>query len=263
MKMNRKLSVIVPAYLESKSISRNLQNLETELRQLDRPYEIVVVCDGCAATLAEAEKLASENLKVHHYEHNMGKGYALRYGATRVSGELITFIDADMSIDPHEIDTFIKLMDIYQADVVIGSKRHPQSKVHYPLFRRFQSWVYQMLVAILFQINVRDTQTGLKLFKRDVLRQVLPRVVVKAYAFDLELLVVAHKLGYQKVVEAPIEIRQQFTTTTDVRAAWKVLWDTAAVFYRLRILKYYDQPHTQPGLSREDGQPLSSEDSHT
>ena len=108
-------------------------------------------------------------------------------------------------------------------------------------FRRLQSFVYQVLVAALFTINVKDTQTGLKLFRREVLQATLPRVLVKRYAFDLELLVVAHHLGYRRVVEAPITIQEQFATTTNLRAAARVLVDTAAIFYRLRILKYYDR----------------------
>lgn len=241
--MNRKLSVIVPAYRESPSIRKNLISLDESLKQLKRPYEIVVVCDGCIETFEAAKELTSDYLKLYYYEQNMGKGYALKYGVDRVLGELVTFIDADMSINPTQIDNFIKLMDESDADIVIGSKRHPQSQVDYPPFRWLQSFIYQMLVALLFRISVKDSQTGLKLFRRDVLMHVMPRVLVKAYAFDLELLVVAHHLGYRKVVEAPIIIKHQLSTTTSLRAAWNVLMDTLAIFYRLHILKFYDRDH--------------------
>ncbi len=238
-----KLSVIVPAFRESQNIRRNLGVLKSELDQLDRSYEIVVVCDGCRETYDACRPLVADGLFVHYYERNMGKGYALQYGAERVTGELVTFIDADMSIHPREIDIFTKLMETHDSDIVIGSKRHPQSTVQYPPFRRFQSFVYQLVVAALFRINVKDTQTGLKLFKRDVLRRVIPRVLVKRYAFDLELLVVAHHLGYRKILEAPVHVQWQFSSTTDLRAAWKVLLDTAAIFYRLKILRYYSRDH--------------------
>lgn len=241
--MNRKLSVIVPAYREGARIARNITDLERELHELGRPYEIVLVIDGCLETYDAAKHLATDTVKIYYYEHNVGKGYALKYGTNRITGDLVTFIDADMSIDPNQIDSFIKLMDKEQADIVVGSKRHPDSNVKYPIFRRFQSFCYQMLIALLFNLNVRDTQSGLKLFRRDVLTKVIPRVLVRAYAFDVELLAVAHRLGYTKVVEAPIEIKEQFTTTTNLRAAWRALWDTAAIFYRLTILKYYDQEH--------------------
>jgi glycosyltransferase involved in cell wall biosynthesis len=239
--MNRKLSVVVPAYRESLRIADNLRLLDETLSELNRAFEIVLVIDGCADTYAEAMKVESPNIWIFHNEKNMGKGHALKYGSVRTTGELVTFIDADMNIDPHQIDTFISIMDETKADIVIGSKRHPESVVNYPVFRRLQSFVYQMLVATLFQINVKDTQTGLKLLRRDVLLAVTPRVLVKNYAFDLELLVVAHRLGYNKIVEAPVVIKEQFSTTTNLTAAWRVLLDTAAIFYRLRILKYYDR----------------------
>ena len=88
---------------------------------------------------------------------------------------------------------------------------------------------------------MRDTQTGLKLFRRDVLRESMPLLAIKKFAFDLELLVVARYLGYQKVCEAPIALEYQFETTVNLSAAWRVLWDTAAIFYRLRILRYYER----------------------
>lgn len=241
--MDRKLSVIVPAYRESHHINKNLISLEQSLKQLKRPYEIVVVCDGCKETMEEAKELASDVMKIYYYEHNMGKGYALKYGIDRASGDLVTFIDADMSIDPGQIAGFIKLMDENDADIVIGSKRHPLSKVKYPLFRRFQSFVYEAIVTVLFHIRVKDTQAGLKLFKTEVLAKVIPRVLVKQYAFDLELLAVARRLGYKKIIEAPIEVKEQFSTTTSLRAAWDTLQDTAAVFYRMYIMKYYDRDH--------------------
>lgn len=239
--MFRKLSVVVPAYKESERIAASLRLLDETLAKLKRTYEIILVIDGCPDTYNEAITVRSPNIRVLHYEENMGKGYALKFGSRETTGELVTFIDADMNIDPRQIDAFITIMDENGADIVIGSKRHPDSIVNYPVFRRVQSFIYQMVVAVLFQINVKDTQTGLKLLRRDVLLDVIPRVLIKNYAFDLELLVVAHHLGYNKIVEAPVVIKEQFSTTTNLVAAWRVLLDTAAIFYRLRIRKFYDR----------------------
>ena len=97
------------------------------------------------------------------------------------------------------------------------------------------------MIRLLFSLNVRDTQTGLKLFRRDVLLDVVPLLAVKGFAFDLELLVVSTKLGHTKIIEAPIDLAYQFESTVDLHAVWRILWDTAAIFYRLRILKYYDR----------------------
>jgi hypothetical protein len=146
-----------------------------------------------------------------------------------------------MELDPANIRGFIEIMETSQCDAVIGSKRHPQSKVAYPRFRRFQSWAYQLLTRVLFNLNVRDTQAGLKLFRRQVLQEALPLLAIKRFAFDLELLVVARQLGYRNVCEAPISLNFQFESSVNLRSAWRVLWDTAAIFYRLRILRYYER----------------------
>ena len=87
----------------------------------------------------------------------------------------------------------------------------------------------------------------------DARHTALPLLAIKRFAFDLELLVVARQLGYTKVVEAPISLEYQFESTVNLRSAWRVLWDTAAIFYRLRILRYYrrralqlNQPEPEP-----------------
>jgi hypothetical protein len=146
-----------------------------------------------------------------------------------------------MELDPRNIKSFIELMESSDCDAVIGSKRHPRSRVSYPFARRVQSSIYQLLIRLLFNLNIRDTQTGLKLFRREALAEVVPILAVKGFAFDLELLVVARKLGYTKIVEAPIDLSYHFESTVNVRAVWRILWDTAAIFYRLRILRYYDR----------------------
>jgi glycosyltransferase involved in cell wall biosynthesis len=237
-----RLSVIVPAYREGRHIADNLRRLLSELSRLGITYEVIVVSDGNTDdTVLEAESVISPSIKVVQYNVNMGKGYALRCGVSRSSGELITFIDADMELDPRYIKAFVAVMESFDCDAVIGSKRHPMSNVHYPFARRFQSFMYQMSIRVLFSLKARDTQTGLKLFKRGVLEDVVPLLAIKRFAFDLELLVVARELGYRKVMEAPVDLHYKFESTVNPKAVWWVLWDTAAIFYRLRILRYYRQ----------------------
>jgi glycosyltransferase involved in cell wall biosynthesis len=236
------LSVVVPAYREGRRIYANLTRLVSELDKLKLPYEVVVVSDGNTdATVREALRVESPSVKVFHYPMNIGKGFALSCGVDQSVGPLVTLIDADMELDPANIKNFIDLMQANDCDAVIGSKRHPLSKVAYPRLRRFQSALYQILIRVLFNLDVRDTQTGLKLFRREVLQAALPLLAIKTFAFDLELLVVARQLGYRKILEAPISLDYQFESTVNLRAAWRILWETAAIFYRLRFLKYYDR----------------------
>jgi glycosyltransferase involved in cell wall biosynthesis len=240
------VSVVVPAYREGHRIHDNLKRLLSELDKLDATYEVVVVSDGNTdTTVREARRVRSPRLRVFHYPMNIGKGFALSLGVDQSVGSLVTFIDADMELDPANISGFIEQMQKTNCDAVIGSKRHPMSQVSYPKFRRIQSWVYQQVVRILFNLNVRDTQTGLKLFRREVLAEALPLLAIKRFAFDLELLVVASQLGYRNICEAPIRLDYKFESSVNFGSAWRVLWDTAAIFYRLRILRYYQRKRHQ------------------
>jgi hypothetical protein len=109
------------------------------------------------------------------------------------------------------------------------------------------------LVKILFGLPCRDTQTGLKLFKAQVLRDVFPRLLVKKFAFDIELLINAHRLGY-KITDAPIKInpKTQFGWIYP-KTIFITLWDTLAVFYRMFVLKYYDSInyHRRKNMAKE------------
>ena len=130
-------------------------------------------------------------------------------------------------------------MKLYEPDIVLGSKRHPLSEVHYPPLRRLLSWSYHKLARLLFRVNVRDTQTGFKLIRRDVLAAVLPRMLEKRYAFDLEFLVVARSLGFTRVFEAPVRIQYRFASQVDLRSVLGIGLDTLAIFYRHYVLNTY------------------------
>lgn len=229
---------------------RNLRILEEELAQYFDNYEIIVVSDGSRDnTYMAAQSYESDKVKIFHYQENIGKGFALKYGFSKSIGDYVIFIDGGLELHPQDIKVFLGLMDIYGADMIIGSKRHPQSDVNYPLHRRILSRIYQLLIRLLLKVNVKDTQVGLKLFRRNVLADTLPRVLVKKYAFDLELLVVANHLGYSKIIEAPIRldfsVNQKRSLLKNLahtfRVGWPLIWDTMAVIYRFRILKHYQQ----------------------
>jgi glycosyltransferase involved in cell wall biosynthesis len=226
------------------------------LDKLNVSYEVVLVSDGNTdGTVREALRVQSPAVRVFHYPMNVGKGFALSCGVDQSTGALVTFIDADMELDPANIRGFLDVMRTSECDAVIGSKRHPKSKVAYPRLRRFQSAIYQFLIRVLFGLNVRDTQTGLKLFRRQVLVEALPLLAIKRFAFDLELLVVARQLGYSKIEEAPISLEYQFESTVNLGSAWSVLWDTAAIFYRLKFLHYYKRRRLQVIESKVESEP--------
>jgi glycosyltransferase involved in cell wall biosynthesis len=238
------LSVIVPAYKQEKTIRENLTLVEETLKQIQYDYEVICVVDGMVdKTLERAKKVNSKKIKVVGYRENKGKGYAVRYGMARSKGDPIAFIDAGTEIDPIGIRMILEHMEWYEADIIVGSKRHPVSQVNYPWERRIISRFYQLFVRIFTGLNIRDTQAGLKIFRRKVLLDILPRLLVKQYAFDLEMLSVAHRLGYKRIFESPIRINYDFedlTHASTLLSMKNALIDSLAIIYRLKILRYYD-----------------------
>jgi len=241
MKETPKLSIIIPAYREEKNIYKTVDEILKAHDILDYDYEVIVVVDGSPdGTGEEARRHHSKKVKVFEYTKNHGKGFALKYGTARANGEIITYTDAGGDFDPKQFDKCVKLMEIFDADFVIGSKRHPASKVDYPILRRIFSWIYHRMIRVLFGLNVTDTQAGLKFLRREVARDVVPRVLVKQYAFDLEMLVVAYQMGYHRIFEAPVEMKfNNKNSGIGTATISRMITDTLAVFYRAKILDYY------------------------
>ena len=249
---NLDLTVVVPYYNPGHLLVPTIEQLLSVLDASGASYEVIAVSDGSTdgsdreleATLAGRPQLTNIVLA-----QNQGKGAALRIGLAKGSGRYLGFIDADGDLDPILLDSFQTMVRLYSPDIILGSKRHPLSEVEYPFLRRVYSWGYQQVVRIGFRLNIRDTQTGIKLVRRDVLSAVLPRMLEKRFAFDLELFVIARRLGYKRFLEAPIRLRHQFTSTVSWRSVYRSLLDTMAIWYRLRILHYYDgdQAPATPG----------------
>ncbi len=240
------LSILMPAYNEANSIAENVCETAETMRGLGIDFEIVVIddgsLDGTHTAASAALRTFPDRVRVVRCNRNEGKGNALICGASYSKGEYVAFLDADMDLHPEQLAGFLAIMDSRRADVVIGSKFHPQSNVEYPPVRRIYSLFYYMLVRALFGLPVRDTQTGIKLFKREVLDRVLPRILVKRFAFDLELLANVHHFGY-RIAEAPVTLNfQRVCSRLRLAAVWNVFLDTLAIFYRMRILRYYDRP---------------------
>ncbi|MBL7197513.1 MAG: glycosyltransferase family 2 protein [Candidatus Omnitrophica bacterium] len=249
-------SILIPVHNEAKRIRRNLKEVKATLDDLGCNYEIVAIDDGSSDNsyqILEGLKKEIPQLIVNRNTQNFGKGRALKKAFKYASGDLIVWLDADLDLHPYQIKTLYDIMVLNDADIVIGSKMHPNSKVNYPLTRRIISFGYYLLIRILFSLPCHDTQTGLKLFRRKVMEEVFPRILVKQFAFDLEVLVNAHHLGF-KLAEAPIVLENKRDYgrigVSSITTAFK---DTMAIWYRMYILKCYDRidHYRRKGLLRE------------
>jgi len=246
-------SVIIPAYNEEKNITNTLEETSRVFKELSPDFEIIVVDDGSFDSTYETVKEYtgagintgkeitgySNKIKIERYVPNQGKGYALKYGFNFAQGKYVVFLDADLDLHPGIVKDMFRIMQEKQADVVIGSKMHKESVLHYPFLRKLASFFYYIIIKALFRLKIKDTQTGIKLFKYDVLADCMHKVLIKRYAFDLELLVAINKKGY-KILEAPVcvNVKRQFGRV-GIRDAFKVFIDTIGVFRRLNFRKYY------------------------
>lgn len=252
------VSIIMPGYNEGKNIYPNLVEADRVFCDNFEDYEIIFVNDGSRDNTLEmalkAERSCS-NVRVINCPENHGKGNALREGTAAAKGKWIVFMDSDLDLPPSQLPRFFEILFEKDADVVIGSKMHPESVSNYPLARKIVSFGYYVFLLVLFRLNTHDTQTGLKLFKADVIKPVMKRILVKRFAFDIEVLSIINHRGY-KIAESPIILdfskglrwgRIQFKDIRDI------VVDTLAIFYRLNILKYYDRQEVEMVKEKEGG----------
>jgi glycosyltransferase involved in cell wall biosynthesis len=240
------LTIVVPVYNGGDEIVSNVETIRLAVVQRlpEEQVELIVVSDGSIDGTAERllSRRGEQGIRVLHYDRNLGKGYAVKAGALAAHGEWIGLVDADLDLDPGSLPDYLATARRERLDLAIGSKRHPDSTVQYPRSRRIASWGYQQLNRLLFRLDVRDTQVGLKVFSRRVAEDVLPLLLVKRFAFDLELLAVAKALGYDRIRELPIRLDYRFSGSgVGSLAVLGALWDTAAIFYRLRVLRTYER----------------------
>ena len=253
------LTLVVPFYNPGRRLGSHVGEVVETLRAKDVTFEVIAVSDG-STDGSEALLVDRDYVQVLQLPKNEGKGAALRLGLTQGRGRYLGFIDGDGDIPAGQLKDFIAAIRDAKPDIVLGSKLHPDSEVVYPLLRHLYSFAYQQLNRVLFGLSVRDTQTGVKLIRRDVLVAVLPRMLEKRFAFDLELLVVARRVGYRRFVELPVQIRERFASTISPKTVYGMLVDTAAIFYRLRVLRYYGPSQTEP-VAGSDGPFVAQVDS--
>jgi len=235
------ISVVLPVRDGEAFIAANLAEVARTLEAFGRPFELIVVSDGSRdATVGAAESVAHPAIRVLHFPDNQGKGYAISRGLEKASGRLTGWLDADLDVHPDFITRAAEEFERSEVDAVIGSKRHPDSTVEYPRIRRVYSWGFQLLVRTLFRLDVRDTQVGAKLFRREMLDTVVPLLLIKRYAFDVEVLAVGASFGFDRVQELPVRLDYRFTgsgiRSQEVR---HMLVDTLAIAYRIRVRRWY------------------------
>ncbi len=210
-----RLSLIIPSYNSAGFIADTIAGAIAYLERRGESFELIVVDDGSAdGSLAELAELAAGHraLRLIQTGVNRGKGHAVRAGATRSSGARVVFTDADLAYPLTEIDKILKALDA-GADIAVADRTAPQSLYHmspeffsYLYTRHVMSRVFNLMVRGWLGVRVRDCQAGLKGFSRSAADLIFARQRLEGFAFDVELLYIARRLGL-RIDQVPVEFR--------------------------------------------------------
>jgi glycosyltransferase involved in cell wall biosynthesis len=213
---NSAVSIVVPAYNEAASIDESLRRMISVMETTIREWEIIVISDGSVdGTDRIVSQLGLPGIRLIHYSPNRGKGYAQRLGFRESRHPFVTFIDGDLDLNPSVLPSYFERLDSGEADIVIGSKMHPDSAVRYPLSRRIASTAFRFATRIVTGLNLSDTQTGLKVMRRESVAVAIECSSSNGFSFDLEVLSLAQSSG-ARIVDAPVILEYDFTSTVDL-----------------------------------------------
>ncbi len=195
------LSVVIPAYNEARCIGRTLERIREYAARSATQCEVIVVDDGSRdGTCDIVRRFAAEPLDLRLLVNpaNRGKGHAVREGMLAATGGLVLMCDADLSMPIEELEKLLPWLE-RGYDVVIGSRDMPESVLDPPqrLLRRWLAWRFRAIRRRLLLRELRDTQCGFKLFRRDAVREVFALQTIDGWLFDCEVLGIAERLGYR------------------------------------------------------------------
>lgn len=204
------LSIVVPAYNEARRLPPTLAALGEFFRSFTRSYEVLIVVEQSTdGTLEIAAQLAAQQVYFQVIDNGpqRGKGHAVRSGMLRARGELVFYMDADLSVPLTEISAFLARFEVVpKIDVLIGNRQHARSRItrRQSFLREGMGKVFNRLLKTLCLAGMRDTQCGFKAFRQAACREIFSRQTLDGFAFDVEVLLLAERLGF-RVEDLPVE----------------------------------------------------------
>jgi glycosyltransferase involved in cell wall biosynthesis len=223
------LSLIVPAYNESKSIRRTLEAIRSYCDRQPYSYEIIVSADGDDGTRELVADLAARDsrISVIGSAERGGKGRGIRNGVAQARGQIIGFCDADYKTPIEELDQLLPWFD-RGYDVVIGSRGVAESRIEVPqpLYRQVGSRAFGVAMHLVIGLwRLHDTQCGFKFFRGSVASDLFRRQKIDGYMFDVEILHLAERSGY-RIKEVGVRWRDDGDSRLDLVAGnWRNMLD--------------------------------------
>lgn len=233
------LSLVIPAYNESKRIKESLHKLQTYFKG-QRNVEIILVVEKSSdKTLEFARELVGNDnrFRIVGNKVQKGKGYAVKTGMLKAKGAVVIFMDLDLSTPLTEIPKFLSYLNKHSTtDVLIGNRKHKNSKIlkKQSLLRRKMGQIFNFFVQRLAVRGIKDTQCGFKAFRNHVIKPVFQRQTLDGFSFDVEVLLLAQQMGYQIDVH-PVQWHNSAESKVRiVRDSLKMLMDLIRVRYLVR-----------------------------
>ena len=197
------LSIVVPVFNEERKIQGDLAVLFNYFEKQTYSFEVIVVNDGSTdKTVKEIDSFqmrSGHRVRIISYEKNRGKGYAVKNGALNASGQIVFFVDAGSCIPYEYTEKGLEILN-RGYDLAWGARNMKESiiLVQAPFYRRVIGNIFRTFVRALFGLwELTDSQCGFKLFKRESAKEIFGRQMVEGFSFDVELAVLAKKLGYR------------------------------------------------------------------
>ena len=236
-----RLSVVIPAYKEAGRVGKTLKKINEYLARQNYTYEIIAVNDGSPDKTAEVVKqllLEIKNLRLIDNKENRGKGYVVRQGMLEAKGEIRVFMDADNSTTIDHIERMWIEFDLGR-EVVIGSRdiKGADIAVPQPWWRIMLGNIFNLIVQIISGLwGIWDTQCGFKAFTAKAVEDIFPKCQIDRFAFDVEILVLAKKMGY-KIKEVPVRWINDTMSTVGFKSLVKMLIDVVKIRKNLMLKK--------------------------
>ena len=209
-RMIPRISLVVPCRNEAVRLPETLGALSTFLDGAKLSSEVLIVVerseDESASLVADWAK-NDPRFRAICNQVARGKGFAVRTGMLSAAGEIVFFMDADLSVPLRFVTEFLGFFED-GVDVVFGSRQHPHSKITraQPDSRVFFGRTFNFWLRVLGATKFRDTQCGFKAFRHDTARAVFSRLTLDGFGFDVEALALAEALGF-RILERPVEWR--------------------------------------------------------
>ncbi len=230
------LSVVIPAYNEVNRLPATLASIAQFFGANQRAltlHEVIVVDDGSSDGTAQVATSWSDRLpmQVRILPKNCGKGAAVREGVLHATGELVLLYDADGATPIDAVLRLWEAMKTTSAPIAIGSRVDDSTRVSMRAHRRFIGRTYHALCAGLHP-GIRDAACGCKLFRQAIARELFARQRIQRFAFDIEILAMAHVRGYT-IVEVPVDwTAVEKSKVRIVRDGLQMFWCVLALYAR-------------------------------